>query len=181
MDLILSKRWTAHWEGRRAVAYDDATGESLSPGKAIIGNPTIGIGLNLNTASARIAIEGLGLNFDAVRAGRVALTDGQIDQLFTQSQNRAIAGARSLFPDFDTYPDDVQLVITDLCFNMGPGALATFTETCAAIRAQDRLRAGAALQDSRWFHQVGSGPDQRGGADVAVLSGRATAEDILNR
>jgi len=53
MDLDLTKRWIKRWEGTRPVAYDDATGESLSPGMTAMGNPAIGVGLNLNTTAAR--------------------------------------------------------------------------------------------------------------------------------
>jgi len=42
MNLDQTKRWVQHWENRRATAYDDATGKTITPGLAVIGNPTSG-------------------------------------------------------------------------------------------------------------------------------------------
>ena len=56
MDLDLTKRWIKRWEGTRPVAYDDATGESLSPAITTMGNPTINVELNLNTTPKHITI-----------------------------------------------------------------------------------------------------------------------------
>jgi GH24 family phage-related lysozyme (muramidase) len=179
MDRDLSKRWTEHWESRRHVAYDDATGKQIQPGSHLTGNPTIGVGLNLLTAAARIAIAGMGINYGAILSGSVALSDAQIDALLNQSQNMAIGDSRALFPEFDSYPDHQQLVIVDVCFNLGGPKFATFHQTCAAIRAKDWTGAAQNLQNSAWFHQVGSGPHQRGGADVAVLGGTMQPEEVL--
>lgn len=181
MNLDLQKRWATRWEGRRPVAYDDATGEDISPATPPEGNPTIGVGCNLRTAGAHIAITGMGLNFPDVISGRRALTDDQIDYLLGLGINTAIGGARRLFPALDSYPENAQLIIIDLCFNMGAAKLATFTHTCASIRAGNWPEAAAQLQDSAWFHQVGSGPHQRGGANVAVLAGRVTPEEVLSQ
>lgn len=179
MDMTLQTHWTERWEGRRSVAYDDATGDPVRPGVPVKGNPTIGVGLNLLTAAAHIAILGLGLTYQDVLAGRVALTDQQIDQLLTGSLNAAIGDARLLFPDFDQYPANAHIVIVDLCFNMGRGKLATFTHTCAAIKAQNWEAAAGHLRASEWFTEVGSKPNERGGADVAVLAGTVQPEDVL--
>lgn len=178
MDMDLQARWTERWEGRRHTAYDDATGETLTPGKTAIGNPTIGVGTNLNDAQA--AIEALGLDYEAVKSGAVSLTDAQIDQLLAGTLQTAVSEAHRLFPAFDSYPANPQLVITDLCFNMGEEKLATFTHTCAAIKAQNWTEAAAQLKDSAWFHEVGSDPFHRGWSDVAVLGGSATPEFILS-
>jgi GH24 family phage-related lysozyme (muramidase) len=180
MDLGLSKRWTERWEGRRSLAYDDATGETIRPGLPVKGNPTIGVGMNLKTAAARILIAGLGLEFDAVIGGQLALTGAQVDHLLTSSLSTAVADARRLFSGFDQFPEAAQLVIVDLCFNMGGPKLATFHHACAAIRSQNWPEAAAQLQASEWFHQVGSSQFQRGWSDAAVLGGSATPDFVLN-
>jgi GH24 family phage-related lysozyme (muramidase) len=56
MDLNNLKQWIAHWEGRRAQAYDDATGQPITPGSIIEGHPTLGIGFNLDASAARAMI-----------------------------------------------------------------------------------------------------------------------------
>lgn len=178
MDLDLTKRWITRWEGARAIAYDDATGQPLKPGVKPIGNPTIAVGLNLNTSAARAAITGLGLDFAAVLSGAVSLTAGQIDSLLMSCIGIASTSARVLVPILNAIPDNQQMIMVDLAFNMGQSALGEFKQMLLHVRNQEWAAAAADLQDSSWFHQVGSGLHQRGGADVAVLGG-ANPLDIL--
>jgi GH24 family phage-related lysozyme (muramidase) len=84
-----------------------------------------------------------------------------------------------LVPTFGSLPDNQQMVLTDLVFNMGQHALSKFVNTLNYINSQDWPNAATNLQQSAWFHQVGSGANQRGGADVAVLGGTANPPDIL--
>lgn len=179
MDIALLMRWTGRWEGRRPVAYDDATGETIRPGVKIIGNPTIGQGANLLTAAARAAILAMGLDYSQVLTGAVTLTDAQIDELAAGGLNTAVSDARELFPGFDTFPEHAQIALGDLSFNMGRPRLSEFHQMLACIAAKNWPGAAAQLKDSAWFHQVGAARNQRGGADVAVLGG-ADPEDILN-
>jgi GH24 family phage-related lysozyme (muramidase) len=180
MNLLLQRRWAERWEGRRSFAYDDKTETRIRLGVPLIGKPTIGVGLNLATAAARMMIVGLGLDFTGVSEGQIELTDSQIDKLLGISLNTAIGDARTLFPAFGSFPATAQLVITDLSFNLGGPTLATFTRTCAAIRAGNWTAAAGELRASRWFHQVGDKLHERGGANVAVLAGSIDPESILN-
>jgi len=179
MDLDLTKRWIKRWEGTRPVAYDDATGESLSPGMTAMGNPTIGVGLNLNTTAARMTIASLGLDYANVLSGAVTLTEDEIEYILSTSITTALSSVRSLVPNFDYLPDNQQLVLADLAFDIGEARLAEFTYVLSYVRRQLFATAAAALQESKWFRQVGAGPHQRGGADVAVLGNMANPEDIL--
>lgn len=179
MDLDLTRRWIQRWEGRRPIAYDDATGETIRPGVRILGNPTIGVGLNLDTAAARRMIEALGLDFDQVISGAVALTDSQIDELLAGCISTAAEDARALVATFDAIPESAQMVFCDLSFNMGKTRLAEFHLMLHCANAGDWPGAAAQLRDSAWFHQVGSAISERGGADAAVLGGERTPEQIM--
>jgi len=168
MDLALTKQWITRWEGVRAACYKDTKGIA-----------TIGVGFNLECQGAEDCITNLGLDYNQVLTGSCDLTSNQIDQLLENSIQTAIATARSLVPNFDSLPDNQQLVITDLAYNMGANVLAQFHNTLNFIRNQDWPKAAANLQRSAWFQQVGTGPHQRGGADVAVLANTARPQDIL--
>ena len=102
-----------------------------------------------------------------------------MDELLDTTAAMAVTGAKNLVPNFDDLPADKQLVLVDLVFNMGEHGLSKFVNTLEAVKTQHWTVAAAALQDSSWFHEVGSLPTQRGGADVAVLAGTATAACIL--
>lgn len=101
MNIDLTKRWLAHFEARRAVAYDDHNGRPLLPGIQPIGCPTIGIGCNLLTASARTEIKTLGLDYSRVVSGMLELNDDQIDHLLNIDLDQAIRTARLLVPSLD--------------------------------------------------------------------------------
>lgn len=49
-----------------------------------------------------------------------------------------------------------QSVLVELVFNMGVAKLLTFTHMIAALNAQDWSTAADELQNSVWFHQVGT-------------------------
>ena len=113
------------------------------------------------------------------RQVRVIITADQVDELLDATVALAVTGARNLVPTLDALPADKQLVLVDLVFNMGEHGLSKFVNTLQAVKDQQWKAAASALQDSAWFHEVGSLPTQRGGADVAVLAGTATAAGIL--
>lgn len=179
MDLPLTKQWITRWESSRAQAYDDATGRPLNPGDVALGKPTIGVGLNLATGAAITAINNLGLDFPSVLSGATLLTPDQIDQLLEGSIDLALVTARHLVPNFDDLPDNQQLVVTDLSFNMGGPTLSKFINTLRFIQQQDWPNAATNLRQSSWFNQVGSKPGQRAFSDVAVLGNTDTPQNIL--
>jgi len=169
MNLDLTKQWITRWEGTRTACYKDT-----------VGIATIGVGFNLQTPGAEACITNLGLDYNQVLSGACDLTPDQIDSLLENSIQSAIATARSVVPTFDSLPDNQQLVLTDLAYNMGGTRLSAFHDTLTSIANQDWPSAATNLQASHWFNQVGPGPNQRGGADVAVLGNTAQPEDILN-
>jgi GH24 family phage-related lysozyme (muramidase) len=156
MDLDAIKQHIEAAEGRSATVYNDSAG-----------HPTIGVGFNLDRAGAQQQIEALGLNYNEVRSGQQSLTNAQIDTLFNTDVNQAIADARSLVSNFDTIPDDKQVVVTDMVFNMGKATFSQFTNTIDAIEHEDWDRAADEMQDSAWYEQVGS----RGTDDVEMMRG----------
>jgi GH24 family phage-related lysozyme (muramidase) len=169
VNLELTKRWITQWEGSRSRVYKDTKGI-----------PTIGVGLNLTTARAKVAVAALWLDMDELLTGIVELTPIQIDRLLTGSIQEAITASHSLISGFFELPDNQQLVIVDLAFNMGYLTLSKFTETLGAIRAKKWAAASLHLRRSEWFSQVGSKSNQRGWADVAVLGNVSQPQDFLN-
>jgi GH24 family phage-related lysozyme (muramidase) len=171
MDLTTIKSWIEHWEGRRNQTYDDKTGKAMTPGCVAIGHPTVGVGFNLDATGAQAAIQALGLDYNQVRSGQQLLTDEQIDALLEQTVNQAIQGARQVVPSFDSLPDDKQVVIVDMVFNLGVRGFSQFLHTIQAVNNQDWARAAQQMQQSAWFRQVGA----RASADVNLMAGRITA------
>lgn len=59
-----------------------------------------------------------------------------------------------LYPDFDELPEEAQLVIANMCFNLGYPRLSKFKDMKAGVDARDWNRAADEMVDSRWHDQV---------------------------
>ncbi len=130
------------------------------------GNPSIGIGWNLNSAGSDVLCHLLGVSLDDLKSGRVYLSDGLIDKAFDYQLGAALLSAAHLFPGFMSMPDVVQAVIADMIFNMGYPRFATFRDMIAALNSGDWKRAAVAAGDSLWAEQVPS----RAKDDIHILN-----------
>ena len=59
-----------------------------------------------------------------------------------------------LCPDFNDLPEDAQLVIANMMFNMGLPRLSKFKKMKAAVDDRDWDTAANEMEQSRWYHQV---------------------------
>lgn len=145
-------------EGKREWVYDDATGKRLYPGQISKGHRTIGVGFNLDRKDAAEKIKKLGLNYTAVKYGVESLNEKQIQTLFGEDINNAEKDARKYLGDkyFDKLSDKAKEVVVDMTFNMGYGTMSKFGEMRKALRNEDYARAAYCMEQSKWYHQVGS-------------------------
>jgi GH24 family phage-related lysozyme (muramidase) len=141
-------------EGRRSVTYLDTRG-----------NPTNGVGFNLNSSEARDICDHYGIDLADLKDGKVTLTETQIDEIFSFQLSEVIIQARHLLPNYDAMPDGVQAVVCDLIFNMGVTRFSKFVSTIGQLKAGNWKQAAADLTNSLWFHQVG----HRGTDNVGIL------------
>lgn len=145
---------TRIFEGLRLHVYNDTTGHA-----------TIGYGHNLSGGLDK-NLNQLGIDKPLLLDGSLDLTKDQAEALFELDMADAHADAVTLIPDLDSMPPLVISVMNDLSFNMGIGTLSTFKYMLQAVNAQAFDKAAFALQNSRWFTQVGG----RGQADVNALN-----------
>lgn len=135
----------AHEGWKKLVYFDSATPP----------NPTVGVGVNLNAGHARAQVQRLGVDFDALYHGKVSLTDAQIQTLLDEDIQSAIDDAKTAAPNFDALPDEVQMVLVDLSFNMGLPTLLKFKRFLAAIASERFVEAESALHLSKWYIETG--------------------------
>lgn len=159
MDKERASNYIAEHEGRRKQAYTDSEG--------IL---TVGIGFNLQEATARERIEALEVDYDALCARTCSLTDAHIDSLFAPDLDTATNDAVNLVPDFWNQPEDVQLAMVDMIFNLGGPRFSKFVKLIAALGQRDYLEAAAEMADSRWAKQV----PNRAAEDISLVRGCAT-------
>lgn len=132
------------FEGRLDRAYDDG-----------FGNLTVGVGFNLDRGNARETLAAVApeVDYQALRAGRIALTDAQIDALLRHDAEQALASARQYVGNFDELPLEARLILIDMSFNLG--SIAGWPDLRAALAASDFHTAAREMADSAWREQTG--------------------------
>ena len=125
-------------EGRRNKPYKD----TAEPPKTTIG---VGWNMDANPLPADIQ-EYLDANGE--------ITDEMINELFDISLDRAIAGCKALFPDFDNFSDGVKMALTDFVFQMGEHGASKFVNSIAMINSGQWEEAAENMLKSLWAEEV---------------------------
>lgn len=140
-------------EGFRAEWYYDTRGFV-----------TIGYGTNLDAAGARDHCRAVGLDWSALRAGQL-ITEDQARQLMREAAYHAVHVALLVVVGLDGMPENVQLVVIDMIYNLGSTGFLEFHNMIAALGRRDWKAAAAAMKASAWYEQV----KMRADDDIALM------------
>jgi lysozyme len=80
--------------------------------------------------------------------------EDRVRQVFNLDIIVTLEDCLRLYPDFDELPEEAQLVIANMCFNLGYPRLSKFKGMKAGVDARDWNRAADEMVDSKWFDQV---------------------------
>lgn len=124
ISLAVIRNYTGNHEGLSLKAYLDS-----------VGKWTIGIGRNLDD---------------------VGISKEEAEMLFVNDVRRTLSDLASVFTDteFNKYPDNVQLVLIDMMFQLGLTRFCTFKKMIAKVKALDFKGAADEILDSRYASQV---------------------------
>ena len=78
----------------------------------------------------------------------------RVRQVFALDIASTLAECHVLYPDFDDLPEEAQLIIANMMFNMGRPRLSAFKGMKAGVDDRDGNRAADEMVDSRWYDQV---------------------------
>ena len=78
----------------------------------------------------------------------------RVRQRFSLDIAVTIEDCKVLYDDFDDLPEECQLVIANMMFNMGRPRLSKFKGMKAGVDARDWNKAADEMVDSRWHDQV---------------------------
>ena len=78
----------------------------------------------------------------------------QVDAWFAIDINRTLQDCKEIFPDFNDLPEEAQLVIANMCFQLGRPRLSNFRKFIAAVNDRDWIKAADEMEDSRWYKQT---------------------------
>lgn len=78
----------------------------------------------------------------------------RVTECFLSDTNMVLKDCEILFSDFQILPDEVQLIIANMMFNLGRPRFSKFKKFIAAISTKDWQEAANQMVDSRWYNQV---------------------------
>lgn len=122
-------------EGIRLTCYDDATGKPLTPGTALAGHPTIGIGRALD-------VNGIS------QAEAYYLLGNDIDRTETELLRR--------LPWLTEVDEERRRVLLNMAFNLGIDGLMQFHDTLRYVEEGRYELAARSMEGSKWYRQVGA-------------------------
>ena len=82
------------------------------------------------------------------------ITTDRVAECFNKDVGTVLEDCERLYPDFDSLPEEVQLIIANMMFNMGYPRLSKFKGRKAGVNARDWQQAADEMVDSKWYHQV---------------------------
>ena len=89
-----------------------------------------------------------------------AVTDDRVAEAFKQDIQITLEDCQKLYDDFDDLPEEAQLIIANMCFNLGYPRLSKFKGMKAGVDARDWNEAADQMVDSRWYRQVTNRADR---------------------
>lgn len=83
-----------------------------------------------------------------------AVSSERVLEAFEQDIQVVINDCENLYQDFGDLPEDVQLIVANMMFNLGYPRLSKFKGMKAGVDARDWNKAADEMIDSRWYKQV---------------------------
>ena len=75
-------------------------------------------------------------------------------EAFNRDIKTVLSDCNKLYSDFDELPEEVQLIIANMMFNMGRPRLSKFKGMKRGVDARDWNAAADEMVDSKWYRQV---------------------------
>ena len=108
-----------------------------------LGLPTLGVGHLVKKTDPEFGLE-VGTKID----------DERVNELFEQDLNVTIDECTYLYEDFYILPEEAQLIIANMMFNLGRPRLSRFLKMKKHIDNRDFKSASLEMKNSKWYRQV---------------------------
>jgi lysozyme len=82
------------------------------------------------------------------------VTEDRVISVFESDIQVVLQDCEKLYPDFYVLPEEAQLIIANMMFNLGYPRLSKFKGMKAGVDARDWNRAADEMVDSSWYKQV---------------------------
>ena len=82
------------------------------------------------------------------------VSEDRVAEAFDKDVRTVISDCERLYPDFDELPEECQLIIANMMFNMGRPRLKQFKGMKRGVDSRDWNAAADEMIDSNWYRQV---------------------------
>lgn len=82
------------------------------------------------------------------------ITEERCNELFDQDIQITINDCKKVYDDWFKLPEEVQLICSNMMFNLGYPRYSKFKKKIQAVKDGDWKEAAAQMADSRWYNQV---------------------------
>ena len=82
------------------------------------------------------------------------VSDDRVKDAFSSDIETVLSDCERLYEDFRDLPEEAQLIIANMMFNMGYTRLSKFRGMKRGVDARDWTAAADEMVDSRWYKQV---------------------------
>ena len=111
--------------------------------------PTCGVGHLIKETDPEFGLE-VGTKIDEER----------VNELFDEDIKVTLDECTYLYEDFYTLPEEAQLIIANMMFNLGRPRLSRFLKMKKAVGNKDWIEASNQMKDSKWYRQVPNRADR---------------------
>ena len=108
-----------------------------------LGYPTFGIGHLVRDTDP-----------EAGAALGTPVTEDRVIEAFNQDVETVLSDCNILYDNFGDLPEEAQLIIANMMFNLGRPRLSKFKGMKAGVDAKDWNKAADEMVDSAWYRQV---------------------------
>ena len=84
----------------------------------------------------------------------VEIPEEQVRAWFDKDIETVLSDCELFYDDFDHLPEEAQLIIANMMFNLGRNRLGAFIGMKAGVDARDWNKAADEMIDSKWYEQV---------------------------
>lgn len=88
------------------------------------------------------------------------VSEDRVAEAFEQDIQTTLSECLVLYPDFEDLPEEAQLIIANMMFNMGRPRLSQFKGMKRGVDARDWNAAADEMVDSKWYRQVTNRADR---------------------
>ena len=108
-----------------------------------LGYPTFGIGHLVRDTDP-----------EAGAAVGTPVTEDRVIEAFNEDVETVLNDCTILYRDFNDLPEEAQLIIANMMFNLGRPRLSRFHKMKKAVDNRDWQEASNQMKDSKWYRQV---------------------------